>query len=594
MRAKNIDYSPQPQEKTEKNSLSDELTALKKTEREIRELYKNKKEVELNQVLSELEETKKTTKNYLIGLYLDKILKDYKYGIPIEEAVESERNLVKLAPDLVGVFDKNGQLSKICFIKANKMYSGLPSDLFTYLKKNSIDGGLEENKDDFLFLSHSFFHYHLDKKFDIKLENLSLPEQFWFIDFLKDGNERKIERLKAFVAQFGEEGIKTFLAMEHDKKNGELILNIGEKMDKKTASAIFSKFNEIASLIKDSDAELSNKFFAHKKQPVSPAAEILKRAQDILKNFAPQEKENPSKETTTESGDNKILEELNKIKQESVFFASMFKTAFENFGGLDFKEIKDLNFELKNSSEISDEEKEQIMTLAEETYSQKSDIKKIVIHGLEESFNNKKTKWYLLKKENQVVATMRFDNKGEQLLYAGSFMVKPELSGSSIGQAFEQNSLDKEAQKNKIIAIAEALGRPIAHYVEKDGWIITNFKIDEQNNIPLFEIVRDDEINKKYQSRELEMTPEKIAELWEKQQKTNPRDWLKESIFVFKFSATPDDFDLRQIKTILNNDFVITRFVRGEKFGNELYCAFEKNKNVFAQKTKKEKNLATA
>lgn len=420
----------------------------------------------------------------------------------------------------------------------------------------------------------------LEKESGVTLNNLSFKEQGWFIVYFNKATPQAKEQIYKFVKDFGEEGIKTFLSLESDEQNGQIILDLSQQLDHNVAQAIFMKFAEVVRYINWTGAEISQQYIKNNKT-VEPAAEIVKRAGQILvsKHKKMQEENYSAQLPEIKKKINKeFVKDLNNIKADTVIFSAMFKSIFETYGGVDFQEVVDLDLEHKNKKEFTTEDQEELKKFIAKVYTQKPVVRDYVIKKVNEDFlSSEAGHWYLLRRHGELIATMRFNKLGAKIARATSFIVDPELQTSAIGSAMEKNILDVESADKKILAVAEALGKPISHYVEKNNWLITGFYVDQDSGIPFFEIMRDNHDIIKYSSRNLFV--EEILQL-----SKHPEQAENKGCLVLKTNSIPNDFDQEKIKTALEQDFVITRFLRGENFGSNAYLVFEKNKSLAIQK----------
>ena len=86
----------------------------------------------------------------------------------------------------------------------------------------------------------------IEEKFQIKLSDLNLLEQFHFLNFLKSKKEREIITTNDFCKKFGFQGLRTFLSIEHGgKEMGDKILELGEMLPEKEAGEIFKGYSKL-------------------------------------------------------------------------------------------------------------------------------------------------------------------------------------------------------------------------------------------------------------------------------------------------------------------------------------------------------------
>lgn len=135
---------------------------------------------------------------------------------------------------------------------------------------------------------NEYMRWFLKKDFGIDIAKYSSTIRKNFFDFLNTRNIENISSLKKFVSKFGDNGLGSFLSLEHGgQEMGDKILAIGEKFDQATADAIFAKYAELADAVSLIENEL--KLYSSEKTALSPeqvAENLLKEGKDILISFS--------------------------------------------------------------------------------------------------------------------------------------------------------------------------------------------------------------------------------------------------------------------------------------------------------------------
>lgn len=436
----------------------------------------------------------------------------------------------------------------------------------------------EEREKRLQYLEEFKQHYYKiaqDKMFKetgVRLNNLSFKEQGWFIIYFIEADEAGKERLRKFVADHDEEGIKTFLALEGGEKSGGVILDLGQKLDKETASRVFGKFNELANFIKKSGEELSQEFFNNDKT-VEPHAEILKRAGQILVDF---QKNLPEDIASMNEEERKklffgIREKLNNIKTDAAIFASILRTAYEGKIKINLQEIKGVGFHSCFSSELTADDQEQILAIAVKNYEADNLQQRDVLEKIKQAFNNgEKTKWYFLKKYDEkskrsiIMSFGRFDEEKDGSLHAASLNINPEFEGLPLGGIMYQYGLEHEAPNRRITAECQIDKEVTRHYLERGGFVAYDIETNPKTGILYFKISRDDSVNPKYQSRIGRPTQEGL------------RATAKEQGHQLMTLKLKDSLSVEQLKSQLEMGFVVTRFFPSRENEQEYNCVLER------------------
>lgn len=100
---------------------------------------------------------------------------------------------------------------------------------------------IEELKDNYFEVVNDVLFEETGMRFN----NLSFREQGWFLQLLRRSDEKTCGRIKNFVKGYGEIGVKAFTVMDYDEENYLSILDVGERLDKRTAEQIFMEYCRI-------------------------------------------------------------------------------------------------------------------------------------------------------------------------------------------------------------------------------------------------------------------------------------------------------------------------------------------------------------
>ncbi|OGF21971.1 hypothetical protein A2Y83_01565 [Candidatus Falkowbacteria bacterium RBG_13_39_14] len=129
------------------------------------------------------------------------------------------------------------------------------------------------------------FRAKIEDEFGISLSDYSVREQLQFVNFLSSRTVEEVEKVKGFLNK-AENGngkinrIKSFLSLEMDRDNGQRILEIGEKTDKKDAELVFAKIVELLDWAEREKEALNEELYENKDYEAMAATqkELLRRA----------------------------------------------------------------------------------------------------------------------------------------------------------------------------------------------------------------------------------------------------------------------------------------------------------------------------
>lgn len=444
----------------------------------------------------------------------------------------------------------------------------------------------EDPEEIFLLLQHLHkpdMRQKIEEKLDIDLKQIPLAYQLHFLKFLSEKNEEEVKEVKDFLnASTSEENkenrIKSFLSLEAGENMGKNILEIGEKLGSEVADAIFEKYTQITDQIEKDKEEISQMF--QKEKTMTPeemrkiGENLLNRANKLMIAFS-KDIEQPENIKDVESD---IIRKLSKINSENVLFSSIFKTAYESGEIENFSEIKTLNLEIRNSTELSEAEKGEIKEIIENNYEEDRNRLERIIAGIEKSFADNISRWYLLKKqeagEEKIISTMRFDRQKDGNLYAASFSVDPEFQNSAVGKAMNEKVLDSINETETTVAISK-IGDPCSLvHVNRTGWIIKGIEQNKETGIFYYKIIRNKETRDAKDSREADST-ELLEKLYNENSSLGELLAEQEEKFILKLDMHNQE-DLEKIKEADSHGYAVTRLIPEEDSDSELYHLFEK------------------
>lgn len=452
----------------------------------------------------------------------------------------------------------------------------------------------EEYYRDFLFLSSPLTRNLLKKELHVRLEEVPVKTQFFLLNFLKNKNNKGVESVKKFCANFGEEGLDSFLSLEMGAELGDKILNIGDNLDPSTAKKVFAKVSELTSLIEKNDDELRDTFgVAEPFDCRELRLELLKKTTKIIQNFS----DSIDRAGASNNKIDVLLLELERTKGELIILTTILKKAKIEGQDIKFNLIKDINLEInKPGEEISDSDKQQIIDIARANWQEQNPaITETVIKGLQDSLQNTKNqKCYTLKYKNEVIGFIRFEPTIDNKLYVGSLNIVKDLRGLNVGNNLMDASIAREAEINVLAATASPRISAGCNYIDKLGFVATGIISNyHQTGEPLFTI----ELNKARNSQFVYKKDDiKLEQIKRRVQDYNNIDRLlgRETIILrFDIDKEFDQYQkvLNKLLTKMNDvgypidsqsgkdKYIVTRYFpdqeQSEK-GNVRYLVFEK------------------
>lgn len=425
----------------------------------------------------------------------------------------------------------------------------------------------------------NYFNFYDDKFFEktgIRFNNLDFKEQGWFLIYHKNAESDKKEKLLEFAGKYGENGLKTFLSLEHGEEMGDKILDIAQNLDFMSANLIFNKYAEIVDLAGRVKGELGESL--KKDQEISQddieaiSRDLVGRANKLLVDFSDKIK------VTKDKGD--IMAKLENYQLDLVLTASVYKSLKQS--GVELKDFKGVTFEGKTADKIDAEELRQMLKIYGDNYGGKygySDkFKNVLVNNLEQKIKNSvnRIKVYMCKKKcenggDRIMVFNAFEDRGNGKKHGFAYNTIESMSGSSIGKCFLRTSLEMiTAFGETVEAECDPRSPMSSYYIENEGFVCKGATDNYQDTGEPALIIEKSVANQKFEYRKYSRE-EIIAE------QGNYAEGAKKMVLKFQID-TPDLLNnfLREANEIMNEGYTMTRYIFNGKKG-PVYCAFEKS-----------------
>jgi len=469
----------------------------------------------------------------------------------------------RVAKNFVGVFDERGILKKVQEQGQDHLMDLQEAKLFATRPGMSAEQ-VEEKRQvvrDVESVMDLRVRALIEQDFGFSMSGLTLREQVWFMGTLRDASGKDLEKIEMVTKKFGIDGARAFLSVEFGDEFQGVVIGISERFAEEQVKEIFKRFAEIAELAQTQVDALRKEFFAEGKE-VSIEFEaleenLLSRAKQLLTD-------------ASEKNPDKLFASLRKYNKDVVLFTTMFRTIFKGQEEVNFSELRGLEFGSVLPQDVSAEDQKEMYEIFDENWSDQDAIAAKKFRGdLQRGLDphNKNTHFYVLKKDGNVSAFIRFDHRDDLepgAYYAGSLNISPELRSSAIGRVFMENTLDKEAEKHTLYAHVVPDAEVGTRYVE-DGLVITGVDEVTVDNLKTVELAirKDERKNPSYRARQEGVTNEKL---------------LKgvEGVRVERFDYTEEkDAFLDTIRTANKRGEVVTRYWVDPENKDVRYLAIE-------------------
>lgn len=471
---------------------------------------------------------------------------------------------------------------KLDILKKEKQQKGIYIDLVDFQSltdKYNYKFTSEEiaEKDFLLFkhLHHSDMRWNIENEMGVDMIDIPFNYQVHFLKFLAEKDEKEVNHIKEFLDESNNyqdkiNRIKTFLAIESGEEIGKQVFSVAEKTEPEISQKIFEKYASIIDTIEDSKETIASTLIEQNisdDEIRSINSNLIVKANRMIADFAQELDKNTKEDNIKE----KLLRKLDRYQEDLMLTASVYKTLKKESGrDIRIEDIKDIQLQTKNATEIKDEELQQMLDIYGKNYDNRPEFK----NQLLESFKNKikenrqDTVLYVIKKGNQIIAFNRFDRNPDETKYFGSFNVDPNMQDSSIGTALFEESLRIESEDSKPIkATCDAFSTATIMYIEKGGFVVTDIIPEPGNETgeKIFQIEKSDVIESKYK----EIPQKEIIRMQEDEEQ-------KENSIILKLGKNPKEISNATEDLINNKKYLLTRYFCDKERTN-VYCVLEKS-----------------
>ncbi len=424
------------------------------------------------QALSKIEETPEA--NYLLSIRAKEILSTLKKSenFPMETRNEIAFELSK---GRYAYYENNENLTLLPEHDNEFKYCVLPIEE----KIDELINLSEEKKQEMLFdyeyLVSGPVRKMIQREFDFNLKDLSIQEQFYFLNYLKRVTVSGAETMKQFTSTHGVDGMRTFLSLERGEETlGDDIVAFGQHTE--IAKTVFKYYGELLDRAERAEA-LVKEISDHEGEILTEMSNqvrenIINRAQrDLEEAVRAHDPSEVAKRLETYNAEAKeyvaLLQEVGAGKIESI--PSDLLTPKEQ------KEMLELLRRNFNEAYPNPEDKE---------------FKAEVAYSLTKSFSNPNTTFRVLRDHEKIICFNRFDIlhniNGRKVSYFGSFNAEPAYNG--VGSVVLDKTVKDQLEKgHPIMGYCDPEQNITKKYIEKG---FTAIGLYELAGRPILEIWR--------------------------------------------------------------------------------------------------------
>lgn len=353
----------------------------------------------------------------------------------------------------------------------------LENSLSTKLDKETLFKNYDipvHDAEDLLTLIHPANSSLIEREYDIDFSDLSLKEQYFFLNYLKETTVAETNHMQHFTRHFGAPALRTFLALEHEGQDyGDRIVAFGTEHEEKAAEV----FESYSALLDEADT-LESYIAEELDCDTVDCAEIVAVARGRVLDEAHQ-----YLKTAVESNDKESVSRLEEKLIEARKLSAAFQAAIAADDVGTVEEFKSFRNEVVSGLDISPE---QVQVLSEiyrknyQNYGYDEDSIAELVTAFTKKLQDTQTRVYIRRVGDNVLAfALTTDHPEDGTSYASGLNANPELKGvkqgiTTVGQIVVDN------KERGLITTGEASPDNFRGYSQLDhGWVATAVKSDE-------------------------------------------------------------------------------------------------------------------
>ncbi len=352
------------------------------------------------------------------------------------------------------------------------------------VRQNATAEQYDEALFDFQYLLSRPMRQKIEADFGVSLEDLSLPEKFQFLSLLKNAEAEEIAVVQSFVQQYGKDGIKTFLSVEHGDITAEHILNIGTSLDHTTAQKLFEKYSQITEAAQQAGNYVSQNFSHATTEDVERIQQnLLVKGQELLADI--------TADYHNQLDPEEIMQQLQQLQADILLFTQSFQEVFADQEQPDFSTVKDLEF--GSRQQLTAAEQAEMATIIKQNYAD-SPLAEGVLAGFRAAQDNPHNTFYLLKRQGAVISFYRFADQVDDadqptgVTEFASFNAAGDYKGGGLGRIIMKNALAERARDHVVVAATDPTSRICQFYVEEAGFVIDGTETYKDTGMTVFHI----------------------------------------------------------------------------------------------------------
>lgn len=400
----------------------------------------------------------------------------------IDEAIKNGQQYVEWTPDRRTIMK----------------YRQLGDDLLVYftepLKVDDLvmqsSGDTTVNLYEFQFMLSAQMRKKIESDFGISISDLSMPEQYQLLDYIRNMTFAEVESVVSFTKKFGRDAFRTFLSLESGGRDmGDKILILGDetKFPRPLAEKLFNKYGSFVDSANNIQEGISHLLGNKGTLDTSKISEkLLVRAKNLLVEYA-------DKAQQGEVDEQRMDEDLDHIHQEIAVLGYAYIEMARQGDYTDLEDLGKVNVAVRTSSEYSEKEKEELEKVYEysrpkETFENPEHIR-LLRKEFRESLDREDVTVFEVDLDNKKIAFALLYYKDPKTLHMGGLSFHPDARNPAVGLAVME-SMAKNLGNYTIEAEVHSENKILAMYTNRFGFTIVGEEPREKNAGELYYMIR--------------------------------------------------------------------------------------------------------
>jgi predicted transcriptional regulator YdeE len=289
---------------------------------------------------------------------------------------------------------------------------------------------------DYTTLMHSRFRAIIEEDLGFRLRDLSIREQLYFLKYAKETPRLGLDPLRQLARSHGTSSLRTFLVTAGDESLRDRVFEFSNSVPAEEAQKVFDAYGKLVESIDGVGDYLRQQFKGEHVTAIEMIVEKqLNRARNLLSE-AHEYKDSPES----------LVALVGSVDADTHLFTDACRALK---GNLKLADVRDGSLEIILGQNITEEDKGVIREIQEKYYAPKypAEVMVELRTGLEDSFKASDTRFYLYRKNDEILTFVRFDDavaSNDTSKHMGSFMLNPRFEGGGLGQVLLETALPKE------------------------------------------------------------------------------------------------------------------------------------------------------